>query len=167
MDAERRNEPHRTTLQRGSDTELLITRTFRAPAHVVFDAWTKAEHVRRWWAPASRGLTVVECDADVRPGGSYRYVLAREGGWRMAFLGTYLEVARPTRLAYTQRLEPGPATEVVVTIDFEERAGVTTLTARERYPSKEALDGGLRSGMEDGMNETLAQLDVLVASLGG
>lgn len=160
--------PNRTTLDRVSDEEIVIARTFRAPARIVFDAWTLPEHVRRWWAPASRGVVVARCDADLRPGGAYRYELARGDAERFAFFGRYVEVERPTRLVYTQSFEPvlGRALpgEALVTVSFEERDGATALVARERYPSRQVLDGVLASGMEDGMRETYEQLDALVAS---
>lgn len=159
--------PSPTTLERVSDTELVVTRTFVAPAEIVFDAWTRPEFVRQWWAPASRGVVVAECDADVRPGGSYRYVLARGEKVRFAFTGSYREVVRPTRLVYTQRFEPVVGSplpdEVVVTITFEERDGSTLLTAHERHPSKEVLEGVIKSGMEHGMRETMEQLARLVS----
>ena len=169
MVAGRKGEPmklNRTSMDRTSEREIVIRRTFRAPAQIVFDAWTKPEHIRRWWAPKSRGVTLVECDADVRPGGAYRYVLARGKSERFAFSGKYLEITRPTRLVYTQSFEPMPG-EAVVTVSFEEQDGSTTLVAHELYPSKEALDGAVASGMEDGMRETFEQLDELVASLRG
>ena len=103
-------------------------------------------------------------DADLRPGGAYRYVLARGEAERFAFSGKYVEIAPPTRLVYTQSFEPIPG-EAVVTVSFEERDGSTTVVAHEIYPSKEALDGALESGMEDGLRETYDQLDELVASL--
>jgi uncharacterized protein YndB with AHSA1/START domain len=155
-----------TSMERTSEKEIVITRSFRAPAHIVFDAWTKPELVRRWWAPASRGVTLVQCDADLRPGGTYRYVLARGKAERFVFFGKYLEIVRPTRLVYTQSFEPVPG-EAVVTVSFEERDGSTMLVSHELYPSKDALDGALASGMEDGMRETFEQLDELVASLRG
>jgi len=162
---------NRTSMELPSDEEILITRTFRAPADIVFDAWTKPEHVRRWWAPKSRGVTVVQCDVDLRPGGAYRYVLAVGDAPPLAFFGEYREVARPTRLVYTQRFEPSPGEplpgEAVITVTFDERDGATTLVAREQYPSKEVRDGVLESGMEDGMRETYEQLDALVMSLRG
>lgn len=168
MAANTKGEPmNRTSMERTSDREIVIARTFRAPADIVFDAWTRPEYVRRWWAPQSRGVTLVQCDADVRPGGAYRYVLARGKSERLAFSGKYLEIARPTRLVYTQIFEPFPDGEAVVTVSFEERDGSTTLVAHELYPSKEALDGALASGMEDGTRETMDQLDALVASLRG
>ena len=167
MDAGRKGEPlslGRTTLERTSDREIVITRTFRAPAQIVFDAWTRPEYVKRWWASRSRGVTLVVCDADLRPGGQYRYVLARGEAQRFAFSGRYIEIVRPTRLVYTQRFESIPD-ESVVTVTFEERDGSTRLVAHDLYPSEEALDSTLASGMEDGMRETFDQLDELVAEL--
>jgi uncharacterized protein YndB with AHSA1/START domain len=153
----------RTHMERTSDTELVMSRTFRAPAHVVFDAWTQPELVKRWWAPASHGVTVAECTAEVRAGGRYRYVLARGADERMAFSGKYIEVLRPTRLVYTQSFEPVPG-EAVITVSFEEQGGTTKLVAHEVYPTKEALDGAIQSGMEDGAKETMDQLDELVSA---
>ncbi|MFN0181007.1 MAG: SRPBCC family protein [Gemmatimonadales bacterium] len=155
----------RTSLVRTSDRELVWTRTFGAPAAIVFDAYTKPEYVRRWWAPKSRSVTMLECDVDLRPGGSYRYVLGRGDSERFAFFGKYLEVGRPTRLVYTQTYEPFPDLEAVLTVSFEERDGVTTLVAHERYPSKQALDGALASGMAEGARDSFEELAELVASL--
>lgn len=155
----------RTQMELEGERELVITRTFRAPAHLVFDAWTNAELVRRWWAPKSRGVSVVECTADVRPGGAYRYVLGRGASERFAFSGKYLEIDPGKRLVYTNWFEAIPGAEVVVTVTFEEKDGATTLVARELYPSKEARDAALASGMEPGMRETMDQLDELVVSL--
>jgi uncharacterized protein YndB with AHSA1/START domain len=157
----------RTSLERTSDKELRITRTFPAPARVVFDAYTRPEHVKRWWAPASRGVTLAECNADVRPGGTYRYVLASGKDVIAAFSGRYLEVEPPARLVYTQVFEMFPGAEATITVTFEERDGVTTLVAKEVYPSKEALDGALASGVEEGAKESVEQLGKLVASLRG
>ncbi len=165
--AEKRSaERLKTTTERTSDREIVITRTFAAPAQLLFDAWTKAELVRRWWAPASRGVVMAECEADVRVGGTYRYVLARGPKERLAFFGRYVEITRPTRLVYTQTFEPMPDGEAVITVRFEPRGAETTLIAHELYPSKEVLDGTLASGMEDGMLETYAQLDQLLKTVG-
>ena len=153
-----------TFVERISETELLVQRTFRAPAELVFDAWTRPEHLQHWWAPKCREVTLVQCDADLRPGGRYRYVLAR-GEERMAFSGEYRELVRPTRLVFTQRFEPVPDAESVVTVSFEQRGSFTTLEARERYSSKEALEGALASGMEKGMREAFDQLEELLASM--
>ena len=154
-----------TTVKRKSEREIVITRRFRAPARIVFEAWTRPEHVQRWWAPRSRDVAVVECTADVRPGGAYRYVLARGAAERFAFSGKYLEIDPGARVVYTQWFEAIPGAEVVVTVTFEEKDGATTLVAREVYPSKEARAAALDSGMESGMRETIEQLDELVAAL--
>jgi uncharacterized protein YndB with AHSA1/START domain len=149
-----------------SDREIEITRTFRAPARVVFDAWTRPELVQRWWAPASRGVSMASCDADVRAGGAYRYVMRTEDGQELAFSGTYSEVTPYRRLVYTSIFEPTrDAGAAIVTVTFEEHGGTTRLVAREAYPSKEVLEMVLATGMEDGMRETMDQLDELVTGL--
>ena len=160
---------NRTSMERTSDRELVITRTFNAPPRIVFEAWTKAELVSRWWAPKSLGATILSCEADVRPGGQYRYVLQARNQPPFAFSGTYSEVNPPSRLVYTVAFEPtasGPAGDpAIATITFAERDGKTDLVSHEIYPSKDVLDGVLATGMEVGMRETMDQLDELVASL--
>jgi uncharacterized protein YndB with AHSA1/START domain len=161
----------RTSLVRESDRELVIARTFDARARVVFDAWTRPELVRRWWAPKSLGVSMVSCEADVRVGGRYRYVLQPDKGDAFAFSGRYTEVTPHSRLVYTsffetKGVEPvGEGEAVIVTVTFDERGGQTHLVAREMYPSKEVLDGALATGMEHGLRVTMDQLDELVASL--
>lgn len=155
-----------TTMELEADREIVITRTFNAPARIVFDAWTKPELVRRWWAPKSIGVSIVSCEADVRVGGQYRYVISARGGDPMGFSGKYTEVMPPSRLVYTQVFEPmADAGEVVVTVHFEELDGRTHLVSHELYPSKEAREAALTSGMEHGMREAMDQLDDLVATL--
>ncbi|MGH7587624.1 MAG: SRPBCC family protein [Gemmatimonadota bacterium] len=157
---------NRTSMKVKSDREIVIERAFNGPARIVFEAWTKPELVRRWWAPKSRGVTVVGCDADIRVGGSYRYVLRLDTGDEIAFSGRYIEVTPHSRLVYTQIFEPmADAGEATITATFDERDGRTHLVSHEMYPSKEALDAALESGMEQGMRETMDQLDELVASL--
>lgn len=157
----------RTDLTLEGECEIVIARAFRASAKVVFDAWTKAEFVRRWWAPAALGVSMIECTADVREGGSYRYVISARGGAPMAFFGTYVEVTPGERLVYTQVFEPmAHAGAVTVTVRFESRGGLTYVESRERYPSAAVRDAVLSSGMESGMRITMDQLDQLVQSLG-
>ncbi len=157
---------NQTTLEIVADDELVISRTFNGPAHIVFDAYTNPEHVRRWWAPKSRGVTLVSCEAEVRVGGSYRYVLQVGEHPPFAFYGTYSEVTAPKRVVYTQFFEPmadgGAAT---CTVEFSEEGGKTRMVSRELYPSKEAMQAAISSGMEAGMRETMDQLDALVATL--
>ena len=155
-----------TTMERVSDREVVMTRTFNGPARIVFDAFTRPELVRRWWAPRSHGVTMVSCDADVRVGGAYRYVIQARSGPELGFSGRYTEITPHTRLVYTQIFEPmRDAGEVVVTVTFQEQAGKTHMVSREVYPSKEACEGALATGMESGARETMDQLDELVASL--
>ena len=157
---------NRTTLERRSDRELVITRTFNGPARIVFDAWTKPELLKRWWAPRSHGVSLLSCDADVRVGGSYRYVFGRDAARAMAFSGTYTEVTPPSRLVYTQIFETmREAGEAIITVTLDEKDERTRLVLHELYPSKEALDGAIASGMEKGARETMEQLEDLVASL--
>ncbi|MGO4712973.1 SRPBCC family protein [Bradyrhizobium sp. 2TAF24] len=157
---------NQTSMELKSDREIIITRTFNAPPRIVFDAWTRPELVRRWWAPISRGVSVVLCEADVRVGGSYRYVLRTDAGDEFGFSGQYSEVTPHSRLAYTQVFEPmAAAGAVVVTVTFEDRDGRTALVSHEVYPSKEAREAAVGSGMEHGMREAIEQLEVLVASL--
>ena len=138
----------------------------RASRSMVFDAMTKPELLRRWWAPRSLGVELFSCEAEVRVGGSYRYVFGHPGQPPMAFSGVYKEVVPGARLCYTQIFEPmREAGEGLITATFEAHDGGTRLTQRELYPSKEVLDGAIASGMERGMRETLEQLEVLLLEL--
>jgi uncharacterized protein YndB with AHSA1/START domain len=167
MDAGNESKPtsakNRTTVERKSDRELVVTRTFDAPARIVFDAWTKPALLKRWWAPKSIGVTLLSCEADVRAGGKYRFEFGHEGSEPvMAFFGHYVEVIPPSRLVWTNEESDGGA---VTTVTFEEHDGKTLVVMRELHPSKEALDHAV-AGMEGGMPETFAQLDELLATLG-
>lgn len=130
-----------------SGTELVWKHTLRAKASIAFDANMKPEFVKRWWAPKSRGLEMVQCEADVRVGGAYVYALAREGKIEVTFTGRYLELDRPHRLVQTAAMAPFPE-ESVATVTFPEKDGVTELVSREVYSSKEVLDGAIAVGME-------------------
>jgi uncharacterized protein YndB with AHSA1/START domain len=155
-----------TIVERTSDRELTVTRTFNAPAHIVFDAWTKPELLKRWWAPKSFGVSLFECEQDLRVGGAYRFAFGRDPKNPEVFSGRYLEVDPPWRLVLTQLYERmAHVGDVVVTADFEESEGRTGLTLCQLFPSKEALEGALSSGMERGMRVTLDQLDELVAEM--
>jgi uncharacterized protein YndB with AHSA1/START domain len=145
-------------VERKSDRELVVTRTFNAPARLVFEAWTKPELFKQWWLPKSMGMTLVSCEMDVRTGGKYR--LGFGGG--MDFFGRYLEVTPHSRLVWTNE-ESGDAGSVT-TVTFEEKDGKTLLVLSELYPSKEALDAA-GTGAADAMGETFQQLDGLLATL--
>jgi uncharacterized protein YndB with AHSA1/START domain len=155
-----------TIVERTSDRELAVTRTFDAPAHIVFEAWTKPELLKQWWAPKSFGVSLFECEQDLRVGGAYRFAFGRDPKNPEVFTGRYLEVDPPSRLVLTQLYERmADVGDVVVTAAFEESQGKTRLTLRQLFPSREALEGALASGMERGMRVTLDQLDELVASM--
>lgn len=171
MDAKAKHEAsamNLTTMNLKSDREIIIARTFDAPARIVFEAWTRPELVKRWWAPKSHGLSIVVCEADVRVGGRYRYVLRTTKDEEIGFSGQYTEVTPHSRLVYTQVFEPmADAGAVTVAVTFEERAGKTHLVSHEIYPSPEAREAALASGMEHGMREAMDQLDALAGALAG
>lgn len=155
-----------TEVERASGRELVIRRAFRARPETVFDAMTRPELIRRWWAPRSLGVELLECSVDLRVGGRYRFAFGKAGEPPMAFSGVYQEVDRPARYAYTQIFEPmAQAGEGLVTAVYEAIPGGTLLIQRERYPSQETLDFAISTGMEKGMRETLEQLAVLVVEL--
>jgi len=166
MDTRREGEPipmkNSTMVERKSERELVLTRTFNGPARIVFEAWTKPELLKRWWAPKSTGVSLLSCEADVRVGGRYRFEFGHEASKSMVFFGRYIEVIPHSRLVWTnEESDEGSVT----TVTFEEKGGKTLLVMHELYPSKEALDGSI-VGMEGGMQETFAQLDELLVTLG-
>ena len=164
MDVEGKGDPvsgkNRTTVERKSERELVVTRTFNGPARLVFEAWTKPELFRRWWVPKSMGMSLLSCEMDVRVGGKYRLEFEPDA---MAFFGTYLEVTPHSRLVWTN--EEGGEGGPVTTVTFEEQGGKTLLVMHELYSSKEALDAA-GTGAADAMVETFAQLDELLLTLG-
>jgi uncharacterized protein YndB with AHSA1/START domain len=154
---------NRTTVERKSECELVVTRTFNAAAHIVFEAWTKPELLQRWWAPKSFGVTFISCEADVRTGGTYRFVFGHPASEQpMAFFGRYIEVTAPSRLVWTN--DEGGEGGSVTTVTFEERGAQTLVVMHDRYPSKEALDEAIASGSTSGFGETFEQLDELLGS---
>jgi uncharacterized protein YndB with AHSA1/START domain len=154
-----------TTAERKSERELVVTRTIHGPARIVFEAFTKPELLKLWWAPKSTGLSLVSCEADVRTGGSYRFVFVfgHDASKPMAFFGKYIEVTPHSRLVWTN--DEGGDGGAVTTVTFEEKGGKTLLVMHDLYPSKEALDAALASGATGGMSETLDQLDELLVTL--
>lgn len=154
-----------------SDLEIVMTRTFAAPAARVFEAFTNPEHVRHWWGFPTSVPVVFE--GDVRPGGTYRYV-ARDvvdgQPIEVGFHGEYLEVDRPSRVVYTEVFEgmegnPFPSEASVGTVTFEEHDGRTTVVSTFRYPSKEVRDLVVSSGMEDGAAVSYDRLEARLAVL--
>jgi uncharacterized protein YndB with AHSA1/START domain len=150
----------RTTVERTSDRELVVTRTVNGPARLVFEAWTKPELIMRWWAPASFGITFLSCETDVRTGGSYRFVFAHPASEQpMAFFGRYLEVTPPSRLVWTNEEDADGA---VTTATFEETDGRTRVVVHDLYPSKDALDAATASGSTGAWPEQFNALDALL-----
>jgi len=159
MDA--RRDSNRTTVERKSERELVVARTFNGPARIVFEAWTRPELIKRWWVPKSMGIPLRSCEMDVRVGGKYRLEFAH-GNSQAAFFGTYKEVTPHSRLVWTnEESDEGSVT----TVTFEEKGGKTLLVMHELYPSKEALDAA-GTGAADALVETFAQLDELLVTVG-
>jgi uncharacterized protein YndB with AHSA1/START domain len=155
----------RTTMERTSDREMVVTRTSNGPARLVFEAWTTPELLKRWWAPKSFGVSFVSCELDARTGGTYRFVFSHPSfDQPMAFFGRYLEVTPPSRLVWTN--EENADGGAVTTVTFEERGTETLVVMHDRYPSKDALDAAIASGSTSGCGETFEQLDELLVALG-
>src|SRR5262244_4226607 len=153
---------NRTTVERRSERELVVTRTFNGPARIVFEAWTRPELFKQWWVPKSMGMFLRSCEMDVRTGGRYRLVFGHDASKPDEFFGRYLEVTPHSRLVWTN--DEGGDGGPVTTVTFEEKDGKTLLVLHELYPSEEALDAA-GTGAADGMSETFEQLDELLVSL--
>ena len=150
-----------TSVQRKSERELVVTRSFNAPVGLLFDAWTKPELFKQWWAPKSSGVPLLACEMDVRTGGGYSVTFGQDADNSMTFFGKYLEVSPPSRLVWTNdESENGSVT----TVTFEEKDGGTLLVLHELYPSKEACEESC-AGMEGAMPEQFGQLDELLGTL--
>jgi uncharacterized protein YndB with AHSA1/START domain len=154
---------NRTTVERKSDREVVVTRTVNGPARIVFEAFTKPELFKRWWVPRSMGMTLLSCEMDPRVGGTYRLEFDVGTPEPAAFFGTYVEVTPCSRLAWSN--DEGGEGGSVTTVTFEETGGKTLVVLVERYPSKEALDAA-GTGAAEAMVETFDQLDELLVALG-
>jgi len=167
MDVRREREAtpmkNRTTVERTSERELVVTRTVNGPARIVFEAWTRPELFKQWWVPKSMGMFLRSCEMDVRVGGKYRLVFGHDASNPAEFFGRYVEVTPHSRLVWTN--DEGGDGGPVTTVTFEETGGKTLLVMHELYPSKEALDAA-GTGAADVMNETFEQLDELLVALG-
>lgn len=160
MDAQKGSESkNRTNVERTSDRELVVTRTFNGPVHIVYAAWTTPDLMKRWWVPRSIPMSMLSCEMDVRVGGGYRLVFSMEGHEPMAFFGKYTEVVPDARLVWTN--EEGEAGTSVTTVTFEAKGDKTLVTVHELHPSKESLD----NGAADAAAEVHDQLDELLATL--
>jgi len=167
MNARNESKPgavkNRTTVERTSDREVVVTRTINGPPRIVFQAFTTAELFKRWWVPKSMGMTLLSCEMDARVGGKYRLEFDVGAPEPAAFFGTYVEVQPNSRLAWTN--DEGGEGGSVTTVTFEDKDGKTLVVLREKYPSKEALDAA-GTGAAEAMVETFDQLDELLVALG-
>lgn len=154
-----------TAVERTSDRELVVTRTVRGAARHAFEAWARPELFKRWWAPASFGVTIISYEADVRTGGTYRLEMGHPSSDQtMTFFGRYLDIVPDARIVWTN--DEGDQDGPVTTVTFEERDGETLVTVRDLYPSKQSLDEAIASGSTSGWGEQLQQLDAILADLG-
>jgi uncharacterized protein YndB with AHSA1/START domain len=146
-----------------ADDQILITREFDAPKHLVYKAYTTPELVRRWWSGEQGEVTSI--DIDLRVGGTWRYVMKATEGFEVAFHGEYREIVPNERIVTTEVFEGMPDAEAVDTVIFTEADGRTTLTLLVQHRSQEERDGHLNSGMEVGMQEAMDQLEQVAVSL--
>jgi uncharacterized protein YndB with AHSA1/START domain len=160
--ARKESKAQRTTVQKKSEREVVVTRTFDAPVRLVFQAWSRPELFKQWWVPRSMGMTLRSCELDVRTGGKYRLVFGDDAANPMAFFGKYLEVVPDQRIVWTNEESGDPGS--VTTATFEERDGKTLLVLSELYATKAALDAA-GTGAQEALNETFGQLDELLAGL--
>jgi uncharacterized protein YndB with AHSA1/START domain len=152
------------TVTTPSDQEIRMTRLFDAPRHLVFEAMTKPQHVKRWWGCLGKGYSVPVCEIDLRPGGAWRFVSRHPNG-EAAFHGEYQEITPPSRLVFTEIFEDFPDAVSVVTTELADEGGKTRMTATVRYPSKDVRDMVIASGMSTGAGISYDRLEDLVAEL--
>ena len=148
------------------DTQILITREFDAPKHLVYEAWTTPELVKRWWSGERGSVTIAEID--LRVGGMWRYVMVADGGLEVGFHGEYREIVPNERIVSTEVFEgiPGvPGGESLNTLTLTEKDGRTTLTVLVEHTDKDSRDGHINSGMEGGMQEAMDRLEQVAISL--
>jgi len=146
-----------------TDEQILITREFDAPKHLVYKAWTTPELVRRWWSANRGDVTIAEID--LRVGGDWRYVMVAEGGFEVGFHGEYREIVANERIVSTEVYEGMPEGEALNTLTLTEADGRTTLTILVQHTSKEHRDAHINSGMEAGMQEAMDLLEQVAVSL--
>ena len=146
-----------------TDEQILITREFDAPRHLVYRAWTTPELVRRWWSGERGEVTLAEID--LRVGGRWRYVMVATGGFEVGFHGEYREIVPDERIVATEVFEGMPDAEAMTTTTFAETDGRTTLTTLVEHSCREHRDAHIDSGMEGGMQEAMDRLEQLARSL--
>jgi len=146
-----------------TDEQILITREFDAPKHLVYKAWTTPELVKRWWSGERGEVTLAEID--LRVGGRWRYVMVAHGGFEVAFHGEYREIVPDERIVSTEVYEGMPDGEALNTLTFTETDGRTTLTILVEHASKDDRDAHINSGMEGGLQEAMDRLEQVATSL--
>ena len=146
-----------------ADDQILITREFEAPKHLVYKAWTTPELVKRWWSAKRGEVTLAEID--LRVGGMWRYVMVADGGFEVGFHGEYREIVPNERIVSTEVYEGMPDAEALDTLTLTEAGGRTTMTILVQHSSKEHRDAHIESGMEDGMQDALDLLEQVAVSL--
>jgi uncharacterized protein YndB with AHSA1/START domain len=149
-----------------SDREIRMTRLFDAPRHLVFEAMSKPEHIKRWWGCLGEGYSVPVCEVDLRPGGAWRFVNRHPNG-EAGFHGVYREIAPPERVVFTEIFDPFPDTESIVTAVLTEENGKTRLTVTCIYPSLEVRDTVLKTGMANGAAISYDRLEEVARELQG
>jgi uncharacterized protein YndB with AHSA1/START domain len=145
------------------EREIVFTRVFNAPRQVVFEAWTRPEHVKRWYG--CDASTMTSCDIDLRPGGAYRFVLRMTDGTEHSLSGIYREIVPPARIVSTERINDDPNMEALIAVTFEEHDGKTTMTSTALYQTAAARKTVVDFGIEKGAAETFARLDVYLATM--
>src|SRR5262245_15612307 len=157
------SKPGRTAITQPSDREVAMTRVFDAPRELVWDAWTKPDHVRQWML-GPEGWTMPVCEIDLRVGGAWHFVWRRADGSEMGMRGVYREIVPPERLVCTEAWS-GDWPETLSTLILSEQDGKTTITQRVLYPSREARDAALQTGMLEGASEGFDRLDEYLAAM--
>jgi uncharacterized protein YndB with AHSA1/START domain len=152
-----RKDPGVTTFTTPSDRELTATRVVEAPRRLVFEAWTKPEHLPHWMLGPD-GWTMPVCETDLQPGGAWHYVWRRSDGSEMEMRGVHRQIVRPERLVSTESWG-GDWPETLNTLVLSERDGETTVSLTVLYPSKEARDAALETGMKTGMSQSFDRLE--------
>ena len=154
---------HRAVVTLPSSTEILITRVFDAPKHLVYRAWTTPELIKRWWS-AKRGVVTV-ADVDLRVGGTWRFVMIADGGFEVAFHGEYREIVPNERIVSTEVYEGMPEGEALNVMTFAEENGRTTLVILVQHSVQAHRDAHINSGMEAGMQDAMDLLEEVARSL--
>lgn len=147
-----------------NDDQILITRAFNAPKHLIYQAYTAPELVKRWWSADMGEVSIAEID--LRVGGTWRYVMIAQGGFEAGFHGQYREIIPNERLVFTEVFEGMPDGEAINTMTLTESNGRTTMTLLVQHSCKEHRDAHINSGMESGMQKSMDFLERVALSLG-